>query len=177
MNPTTPKNQTQYQNIIVMRHGDRIDNFDPLWISTAPRPWDPPLVQEGRVRAFCTARKFRNLFGYPLHRVFVSPFLRCIQTAKEAVIALSAVHDNPEALTGDSLPIDPSKIKVRYSITKIFYTILVCMVIDVCLMVVGLLGVEGLDDDCIGVYFRCSAYIRRLFSLLEISFFKRNLFS
>lgn len=112
MNPKTPKNQTQYQNIIVMRHGDRIDNFDPLWISTAPQPWDPPLVEEGRVRAFCTARKFRNLFGYPIHRVFVSPFLRCIQTAKEAVIALSAIHDNPEALTGDSLPIDPSKLKV-----------------------------------------------------------------
>ena len=124
MNPTTSKNQTQtamnpttqteYQNIIVMRHGDRMDNFDPLWISTAPRPWDPPLVQEGRVRAFCTARKFRNLFDYPIHRVFVSPFLRCIQTAKEAVIALSALHHNPEALTGDSLPIDPSKLKVSH---------------------------------------------------------------
>lgn len=121
MNPTSSKSETmnpKYQNIIVMRHGDRIDNFDPLWISTAPRPWDPPLVEEGRVRAFCTARKFRNLFNYPLHRVFVSPFLRCIQTAKEAVIALSALNDNPEALTGDSLAIDPSKLKVSLQISQ-----------------------------------------------------------
>lgn len=111
---STSKNETpeHYQNVIVMRHGDRIDNFDPLWIATAPRPWDPPLVKEGRVRAFSTGRKFRNLFGYPLHRVFVSPFLRCIQTAAEAVIALSAVHDNPDALTGHSVTIDPSKLKV-----------------------------------------------------------------
>ncbi|PNX91234.1 phosphoglycerate mutase family protein, partial [Trifolium pratense] len=107
------KNQTPeyYQNVVVMRHGDRIDNFDPLWIATAPRPWDPPLIKEGRVRAFSTGRKFRNLFGYPLHRVFVSPFLRCVQTAAEAVIALSAVDDNPDALTGDSVTIDPSKLK------------------------------------------------------------------
>ncbi|MCH87443.1 phosphoglycerate mutase family protein, partial [Trifolium medium] len=32
-----------HQNVIVMRHGDRIDNSNPLWTSTAARPWDPPL--------------------------------------------------------------------------------------------------------------------------------------
>jgi hypothetical protein len=120
---STSKNETpeHYQNVIVMRHGDRIDNFDPLWIATAPRPWDPPLVKEGRVRAFSTGRKFRNLFGYPLHRVFVSPFLRCIQTAAEAVIALSAVHDNPDALTGHSVTIDPSKLKVYSNYLPFLY--------------------------------------------------------
>lgn len=112
---STSKNQTPeyYQNVVVMRHGDRVDNFDPLWISTAQRPWDPPLVQEGRVRSFCTGRKFRNVFKYQLHRVYVSPFLRCVQTAAEAVIALSAVDDSPEALTGESVRFDPSKIKVH----------------------------------------------------------------
>lgn len=101
-----------YQNVVVMRHGDRIDNLDPLWISNATQPWDPPLIQEGRVRAFCTGRKFRNIFGFPLHRVFVSPFLRCIHTASEVIVALSSVDENPDALTGHSLTIDPSKLKV-----------------------------------------------------------------
>ncbi|KAJ1439483.1 hypothetical protein SESBI_02423 [Sesbania bispinosa] len=107
-------NQTPefYQNVVVMRHGDRIDNFEPLWISTATRPWDPPLVQQGRVRAFSTGHKFRHNLGFPLHRVFVSPFLRCVQTAAEVVSALSAVDDHPNALTGESVTIDPSKLKV-----------------------------------------------------------------
>lgn len=111
------QNQTPefYQNVVVMRHGDRIDNFEPLWISTATRPWDPPLVEQGRVRAFCTGRKFRNHLGFQLHRVFVSPFLRCVQTAAEVVSALSALRDDPAVLTAGSLPIDPSKLKVSKS--------------------------------------------------------------
>ncbi|XP_004510117.1 uncharacterized protein [Cicer arietinum] len=109
-----------YQNVVVMRHGDRIDNLDPLWISNATQPWDPPLIQEGRVRAFCTGRKFRNIFGFPLHRVFVSPFLRCIHTASEVIVALSSVDENPDALTGHSLTIDPSKLKasVEYGLCE-----------------------------------------------------------
>ncbi|XP_027336550.1 uncharacterized protein LOC113850279 [Abrus precatorius] len=101
-----------YQNVVVMRHGDRMDNFEPLWVSTAPRPWDPPLVQQGRVRAFCTGRKFRNNLQFPIHRVFVSPFLRCVQTAAEVVTALSAVADDPNVEIGDAVSIDASKLKV-----------------------------------------------------------------
>ena len=102
-----------YQNVVVMRHGDRIDNVEPVWISTAARPWDPPLAKEGRVRAYCTGRKFRQDLGFPIHRVFVSPFLRCVQTAEEAVTALSAVGDDPNALSGDGVATDPLKVKVR----------------------------------------------------------------
>uniref|UniRef100_A0A0R0J877 Phosphoglycerate mutase family protein n=1 Tax=Glycine max TaxID=3847 RepID=A0A0R0J877_SOYBN len=103
-----------YQNVVVMRHGDRIDNFEPMWVSTATRPWDPPLIQQGRVRAFATGRKFRNNLPFTLHRVFVSPFLRCIQTAAEVVVALSAIAagDDPNVIVGDDVPIDPSKLKV-----------------------------------------------------------------
>lgn len=94
-----------YQNVVVMRHGDRIDNFVPLWISTAARPWDPPLVEAGMKRAFSTGQKLRTHLGFPIHRVFVSPFLRCVQTASEVVSALCALVDDPNA-------IDPSKVKV-----------------------------------------------------------------
>ncbi|THG08096.1 hypothetical protein TEA_015336 [Camellia sinensis var. sinensis] len=73
------------QNVVVMRHGDRIDNFEPLWSASAARPWDPPLVDAGLVRAFCTGRKFRTQLGFPIHCVFVSPFLRCLQTASQVI--------------------------------------------------------------------------------------------
>lgn len=96
-----------------MRHGDRIDNFDPSWVSTAPRPWDPPLVQAGKVRAFQTGNRLRQGVGFSINRVFVSPFLRCVQTAAEAAIAISAVDEGPVAVTGEGVPIDPSKVKVR----------------------------------------------------------------
>ncbi|XP_044491599.1 uncharacterized protein LOC123215523 isoform X2 [Mangifera indica] len=102
-----------HQNVVVMRHGDRVDNFEPLWTTTAARPWDPHLVEEGRVRAFCTGRRIRIGLGFPIHRVFVSPFLRCIQTAREVVYALCAVDDDPYSLCSkDVASIDPSKLKV-----------------------------------------------------------------
>ncbi|KAL0373440.1 UNVERIFIED_CONTAM: hypothetical protein Sradi_3259700 [Sesamum radiatum] len=104
-----------YQNVVVMRHGDRLDNFVPLWAASAPRPWDPPLVEDGKVRAFGTGEKFRKQLGFPIHRVFVSPFLRCLQTAAEVVSALCAVantSDDPNDLTSNGVVVDPSKIKV-----------------------------------------------------------------
>lgn len=102
----------RYQNVVVMRHGDRIDNFDPQWVTTAARPWDPPLIDAGRTRAFSTGRKLRHQLGFPIHRVFVSPFVRCVQTAVEVVSALCATVDDPIAATGVSAPIDPSKLRV-----------------------------------------------------------------
>lgn len=111
------------QNVVVMRHGDRVDNFEPLWTMTAARPWDPHLVEEGRVRAFCTGRKIRNGLGFPIHRVFVSPFLRCIQTAHEVLYALCAVDDDPNSLSSKDVPsIDPSKLKVTNHITYIYFS-------------------------------------------------------
>ncbi|KAF2607474.1 hypothetical protein F2Q68_00045149 [Brassica cretica] len=90
-----------HQNVIVMRHGDRMDRFEPLWASTAERPWDPPLIHDGKVRAFHTGQRISSHVAFPIHRVFVSPFLRCIQTAVEVVAGLSAVPS-----------IDNSKLKV-----------------------------------------------------------------
>ncbi|EEF50287.1 conserved hypothetical protein [Ricinus communis] len=101
-----------YQHVVVIRHGDRIDNFDPLWTSTAPRPWDPPLVDSGLIRAFSTGRNLKSRLAFPIHRVFVSPFFRCVQTASQAVSALCALEDGPDVTAGDGIAIDPSKVKV-----------------------------------------------------------------
>ncbi|KAL6584926.1 hypothetical protein OROMI_004215 [Orobanche minor] len=94
-----------HQNVVVMRHGDRIDNFEPRWIKNSPRPWDPPLVEEGKVRAFCTSAKLRSDLGFPVHRVFVSPFVRCV----EVVTALASL-EMPSLAKYDSrqaLPLTP----------------------------------------------------------------------
>ncbi|KAF9687684.1 hypothetical protein SADUNF_Sadunf02G0118700 [Salix dunnii] len=117
MDAPLPENNTindaiHLQNVVVMRHGDRIDSVEPLWATTAARPWDPPLLEDGRIRAFGTGRKLKTDLGFPIHRVFVSPFLRCIQTASEVVSALCAVDDGPGVVTSHGLAIDPSKLKV-----------------------------------------------------------------
>ncbi|MCD9638979.1 hypothetical protein HAX54_023214 [Datura stramonium] len=103
------------QNVIVMRHGDRLDNFEELWVMKAERPWDPPLHQDGKIRAFCTGQKIRSNMDFPIHRVFVSPFLRCVQTAAEVVRALCDVANHNGEFNNsnsDSVIIDPSKVKV-----------------------------------------------------------------
>ncbi|XP_073157029.1 uncharacterized protein [Henckelia pumila] len=112
---TSPKQPQSHQNVVVMRHGDRVDYINPLWTATAARPWDPPLIDSGKARAFRTGWRIRKELGIPIHRVFVSPFLRCLQTACGAVTALSAVEDKSAELDGFELSgvvIDPSIIKV-----------------------------------------------------------------
>ncbi|WJX39520.1 hypothetical protein P8452_27053 [Trifolium repens] len=48
-----------------MRQGERLDNIDPLWASTATRPWDPPLAQAGRIRAFQMGRGIQQMPSLP----------------------------------------------------------------------------------------------------------------
>ncbi|XP_019160956.1 PREDICTED: uncharacterized protein LOC109157564 [Ipomoea nil] len=110
--PKMEKKEQVYQYIVVMRHGDRLDNVDPLWITQSQRPWDPPLHQDGKTRAFTTGQSLRQNLGAPINRAFVSPFLRCLQTASEAVRALCTVAD-PNNLSSDA---DLSKIKVSIEI-------------------------------------------------------------
>ncbi|XP_073147034.1 uncharacterized protein [Henckelia pumila] len=99
-----------FQNVVVMRHGNRLDNSDPAWITTAERPWDPPLNDSGRDRAFATGRSIPSQLGFPVHRVFVSPFLRCLETASGVVAGLLAVTDKRSDSVDDVNV--PSKIKV-----------------------------------------------------------------
>ncbi|XP_010469185.1 PREDICTED: uncharacterized protein LOC104749289 [Camelina sativa] len=119
-------NPDGYQNILMMRHGDRIDKIDPLWLDTAARPWDPPLVQDGMVRAFQTGQRIRSQIHFPIHRVFVSPFIRCVQTASEVIAALSAVDFDPNGTSSkDVVSIDKSKFKVsiEYGLSEMLNSI------------------------------------------------------
>ncbi|ESQ44034.1 hypothetical protein EUTSA_v10006148mg [Eutrema salsugineum] len=119
-------NTDGYQNILMMRHGDRIDKVEPLWLDTAARPWDPPLVHDGIVRAFRTGQRIRSQIQFPILRVFVSPFIRCIQTASEVIAALSAVDFDPNAVSSkDVLSVDKSKLKVsiEFGLSEMLNTI------------------------------------------------------
>ncbi|ERN00167.1 hypothetical protein AMTRI_Chr13g83340 [Amborella trichopoda] len=107
----TPGHDRPVQNIIVMRHGDRVDQVKPLWIHNAQRPWDPPLVDEGKIRAWCKGKRLRNE-GFQIHRVLVSPFVRCIETASEAIAALCAHEEHLVETTSENAVIDPTKVKV-----------------------------------------------------------------
>ncbi|KAL0714879.1 hypothetical protein Bca4012_021858 [Brassica carinata] len=109
---------SSYQHVFVMRHGDRLDNFEPDWAKTASRPWDPPLFQNGVVRAFRTGQRIRTQSTFPIHRIFVSPFLRCIQTAIEVVAALSAPKDLP---SNDKLKL--VKVGIEYGLCEMMNSV------------------------------------------------------
>ncbi|URD89221.1 hypothetical protein MUK42_26317 [Musa troglodytarum] len=107
--------EARVQNVLVMRHGDRIDHLEPLWVEHASRPWDPPLAQGGLIRAWTTGKRLRGV-GFPIHRVLVSPFLRCLETAAEVMRALCCVVDDDTRLramgTSQDAVLDPSRVKV-----------------------------------------------------------------
>ena len=107
------------QRVIVMRHGDRLDQAEPIWPANKPRPWDPPLTDAGLLRAWTVGKRIRAAAaadGWAVHRVLVSPFLRCRQTAARAVAALCAVPDDAALLAIEdaaNVPLDTSRLKVR----------------------------------------------------------------
>ncbi|KAF7851266.1 hypothetical protein BT93_L4269 [Corymbia citriodora subsp. variegata] len=110
-----------HQHVLVMRHGHRLDNVDRSWPSTAARPWDPPLAEAGWGRALETAEQLPTQLGFPIHRVFVSPFRRCIDTALGLIGDRPAPDGDPNAATGSG-SIDPSKVKVsvEYGLSELF---------------------------------------------------------
>ncbi|KAF3321261.1 Histidine phosphatase superfamily (branch 1) [Carex littledalei] len=99
-----------------MRHGDRIDQFNDMWSRRAQRPWDPPLARDGFERAWSTGRKLRQI-GFPITRVVVSPFSRCLQTAAEVVSALAsrlAQGQNKERGRMPMIPACPTELTRPY---------------------------------------------------------------
>lgn len=99
----------QFQHVLVMRHGHRSDmgpGVDRSWWTTVPRPWDAPLSDEGRREALDTGKNLRAKLEFPIHRVVTSPFLRCVETARELIAGLSTADD------GDSADSSSSRIKV-----------------------------------------------------------------
>lgn len=69
------------KRIVLMRHCERLDRAMEKhkrdWISTAPRPQDPPLSEHGAVQAALVAEQMK---GLGIEQIYVSPLIRTVQT-------------------------------------------------------------------------------------------------
>lgn len=83
--------QSVERTLWLIRHAHRLDWADPCWARTAERPHDPPLSDAGRQQA---RRIARRLAAAPIAHIFVSPFLRAIETAAP----LATIHGLPMAI-------------------------------------------------------------------------------
>jgi broad specificity phosphatase PhoE len=68
------------QTVWLARHGNRLDFVHPEWFNTAKRRYDPPLSADGLTQAQALGQRLKT---ENIQHLFVSPFLRAIQTANE----------------------------------------------------------------------------------------------
>jgi broad specificity phosphatase PhoE len=81
VNPSVASNLSQKpQTVWIARHGNRLDFVNPEWFNTAERRYDPPLSADGLVQAQELGQRLKT---ENIQHLFVSPFLRAIQTANE----------------------------------------------------------------------------------------------
>lgn len=74
------------QTIWLARHGNRLDFVYPEWFNTAPRRYDPPLSEDGKIQAQKLANRLKL---ENIKHIFSSPFLRTIETAYPIAEALN----------------------------------------------------------------------------------------
>jgi broad specificity phosphatase PhoE len=82
------------RTLYVLRHGERPDDLNPTYGTTAPRSHDPPLTGIGVGQARATGRWLRAA-GARVDRVFASPFCRAVHTAEHVVRGLSGDGAGP----------------------------------------------------------------------------------
>ncbi|MEG3851206.1 histidine phosphatase family protein, partial [Microcoleus sp. herbarium19] len=73
------------QTVWIARHGNRIDFVNPDWFLTAEHRYDPHLSEDGHIQA---KQLGNRLTGERISHIFASPFLRTVQTANHAAVAL-----------------------------------------------------------------------------------------
>ena len=66
------------KQILIARHGNRLDFVHPEWFTIARRRYDPPLSQDGKEQILQLAK---TMTTEKIDHIFASPFLRTIQTA------------------------------------------------------------------------------------------------
>ena len=113
--------------VVVARHGERWDYLQKdagkgeEWIRQADRPWDPPLSPRGLQQASRLGHHLsKKLFELKLPDVacvYSSPFLRCRQTACQAIEALNNGDDNDATIT-TTTDIIPLKVQVELGLSE-----------------------------------------------------------
>lgn len=90
--------------VIVARHGERLDYYlrdkpKSNFVTTAERPWDPPLTERGRLQGRALGNHLATLIPElgleSLSGVYSSPLIRCCQTASEAIVGYNHGSSNP----------------------------------------------------------------------------------
>ena len=95
--------------IIIVRHGERVDNVDSRWALSAERPHDPPLTDTGRRMAAALGANLRWRLLHaarhddpdPLAKVVVltSPLERCVETAHHMCVAMAPLPPDDHTTT------------------------------------------------------------------------------
>jgi broad specificity phosphatase PhoE len=102
------------QIVWIARHGNRLDFVNPDWFLTAEYPYDPPLSDDGVVQA---QQLGQRLIGEGIRHIFVSPFLRTVQTAfhiAEALdLPLKVESGLSEWLNPNWMPAMPKKLSME----------------------------------------------------------------
>ena len=73
------------RTVWIARHGARADYVNGEWVTWPERPHDPPLSELGLRQAEDMAEFFRK---QDIHHIFVSPYLRTLQTIRPTARAL-----------------------------------------------------------------------------------------
>ncbi len=99
--------------IWLARHARRQDFDDPQWAAGSPRPYDPPLSEDGRRQARTMADR---LVIESIDHLFSSPFLRCVETAAaiatQSNLAIKLEVGLSEWLNADWFPKPPVLLPV-----------------------------------------------------------------
>lgn len=67
--------------IILVRHGERVDHIDPSWRLTAEHPSDSPLSPVGHQQAAAAAAHLTSPSALRITSIYSSPFTRTLETA------------------------------------------------------------------------------------------------
>lgn len=96
------------RNLYLVRHGQRLDVVDKNWYGTDDNKYDPPLSDDGFEQA---QRLAKRLIQEPVEHIFVSPYIRALQTAHPIAEALDlplyVEHGVGEWLGSSMIPHEP----------------------------------------------------------------------
>ena len=110
------------------RHGARWDYLQRdagkgrEYISNAARPFDPPLSPQGLKQASRLgshlSEKLASMKLPPIVACYASPFLRCRQTACQAVEALNSIADDAANASTEQKATKPLTVKIELGLTE-----------------------------------------------------------
>ena len=99
------------QTIWIARHGNRLDFVDLDWFTSAERPYDPPLSEDGVLQAQELGKRLKS---ESIGHIFASPFLRTVQTVHEVAkildLPIKLEAGLSEWLNPDWMPQMPEKL-------------------------------------------------------------------